>query len=220
MIYLDNHATTPCDPQVVADDERISALFGNAAIAHLKLPLPGHHLGIHSIDHDEYIENGGSFIDGFCQDYKKTTPYVLSRFAFGITLEKPIYTLAVHELLLGNSDIESKVVYDLIAAIHQHHIIKIFESSNSYLFEANHQDIILSFPFHQGTIDYLNRDQPTFVERYADVMGFALSAVVLLFGLFVLTRSHPLMSYVVLRRWRAWANLGAWRRLLPVRLPK
>lgn len=137
---------------------------------------------LYSLDHEEDVGQG-SFIEGFCKDYKKTTPYILSRYAFGITLDKPVFTLAVHELLVTKADLKSKVVYDLIETIHHHHIVPIFESSNSYTFEVNHQDINLSFPFHDGTIDYLNRDKPTFVERYAEVMGFVLSAFILLFGL-------------------------------------
>lgn len=137
---------------------------------------------LYSLDHESDMGQG-SFIEGFCKEYKKTTPYILSRYAFGITMDRPIFTLAVHELLVATDDLPSKVVYDLIQTIHHHHIVPIFESSNSYTFEVNHQDINLSFPFHNGTIDYLNRDQPSFVERYAEVMGFILSAFILLFGL-------------------------------------
>lgn len=128
-------------------------------------------------------KGNGSFVEGFCQEYKKTTPYVLSRDAFGIALEKPIYTFAVHELLVTRRDFPAEVIYDLIETIHHHHIVPVFGSSNNYTFEVNQQDINLIFPFQQGTVDYLNRDQPKFVERYAEVMGFVLSAFVLLIGL-------------------------------------
>lgn len=143
---------------------------------------------LYSLDYDKDVGQG-SFIEGFCKEYKKTTPYVLSRYAFGITLDKPVFTLAVHELLVTKADLRSKVIYDLIETIHHHHIVPIFESSNSYTFEVNHQDINLSFPFHQGTIDYLNRDKPSFVERYAEVMGFILSSFILLFGLIASLRA-------------------------------
>lgn len=137
---------------------------------------------IYSLDHEDTFGKG-SFIEGFCQSYKKTTPYIISRFAFGTTLKDPIYTLAVHELLMATVNTPNKVIYDLIQTIHQHHIVPIFESSNSYTFEVNHQDINLSFPFHAGTIDYLNRDQPSFIERYSEFMGFILSAFIVIFGL-------------------------------------
>ena len=138
---------------------------------------------IYSLDHEETYGKG-SFIEGFCQAYKKTTPYIVSRYAFGITLDKPIYTLAVHELLMTTTKVSNKVIFDLIETIHQHHIVPLFESSNSYTFEVNHQDINLSFPFHDGTIDYLERDKPSFIERYSEFMGFILSAFIVLFGLF------------------------------------
>ena len=138
---------------------------------------------IYSLDHEETYGKG-SFIEGFCQAYKKTTPYIISRYAFGITLEKPIYTLAVHELLMTTSNVPRKVIFDLLETIHQHHIVPIFESSNSYTFEVNHQDINLSFPFHGGAIDYLERDKPAFIERYSEFMGFILSVFIVLFGLF------------------------------------
>ena len=144
---------------------------------------------IYSLDHEETYGKG-SFIEGFCQAYKKTTPYIISRYAFGITLEKPVFSLAVHELLMATTDVPNKVVYDLIETIHQHHIVPIFESSNSYTFEVNHQDINLSFPFHSGTIDYMERDQPTFVERYAEFMGFILSVFIVVFGLSASIRAN------------------------------
>ncbi|WP_462249249.1 hypothetical protein [Ekhidna sp.] len=137
---------------------------------------------IYSLDHEETYGKG-SFIEGFCQAYKKTTPYIISRYAFGITMENPVYTLAVHELLMTTSDVPKKVIFDLIETIHQHHIVPIFESSNSYTFEVNHQDINLSFPFHGGTINYLERDKPSFIERYSEFMGFILSVFIVLFGL-------------------------------------
>ncbi len=137
---------------------------------------------IYSMDHQDTFGQG-SFIEGFCQSYKKTTPYIISRYAFGTTLDDPIYTLAVHELLVAHTDAPNKVVYDLIETIHQHHVVPIFESSNSYTFEVNHQDINLSFPFHDGTINYVNRDKPSFIERYSEFMGFVLSAFIVIFGL-------------------------------------
>ncbi|GEM_PF-5208041 len=136
---------------------------------------------IYSLDHAE-TRGQGSFIEGFCQSYKKTTPYILSRYSFGVTLKEPVFTLAVHELLISKSDLASQVIYDLIETIHQHHVVPIFESSNSYTFQVNHQDINLSFPFHTGTIDYINRDQPSFIERYSEFMGFILSVMIVLFG--------------------------------------
>lgn len=136
---------------------------------------------IYSLDEIE-LKGNGSFIEGFCRDYKKTTPYVLSRDAFGIVLDEPIYTISVHELLVTTSSMPNQVVYDLIKAIHGHHIIKIFDSSNNYSFEVNHEDINLSFPFHSGTINYMNREKPSFVERYATTMSFVLSFIVLIGG--------------------------------------
>jgi len=139
-------------------------------------------VNLYSLDHEETYGKG-SFIEGFCQAYKKTTPYIISRYAFGITLEKPVFSLAVHELLMSSTDVPNKVVFDLIETIHQHHIVPIFESSNSYTFEVNHQDINLSFPFHNGTIDYLEREKPSFIERYSEFMGFVLSVFIVIFGL-------------------------------------
>ncbi|MFY0652722.1 MAG: hypothetical protein JXQ96_11840 [Cyclobacteriaceae bacterium] len=137
---------------------------------------------IYSLDKPDSRGNG-SFLEGFCKDYKKTTPYLLPRHAFGMVLKEPVYTMAVHELLVVRDNMPKKVVYDLMETFHHHHIVPIFESYNNYTFEANQQDINLTFPFHLGTIDYMNREKPKFVERYADVMGFVLSACVLLVGL-------------------------------------
>ncbi|MFY0598234.1 MAG: hypothetical protein JXR03_01095 [Cyclobacteriaceae bacterium] len=137
---------------------------------------------IYSLDHKDTYGKG-SFIEGFCQSYKKTTPYIISRYAFGTTLQDPVYTLAVHELLVAQTGTADKVIYDLIETIHQHHVVPIFASSNSNTFEVNHQDINLTFPFHDGTINYINRDKPSFIERYSEFMGFVLSVFIVIFGL-------------------------------------
>ena len=137
---------------------------------------------IYSLDFPDSRDNG-SFLEGFCRSYKKTTPYLLTKHAFGIVLREPIYTMAVHELLITSKSLPTHVVSDLMETFHHHHIVPIFDSYNTYTFEANHQDINLTFPFHEGTIDYMNREKPKFVERYADFMGFVLSACVLIIGL-------------------------------------
>ena len=43
----------------------------------------------------------------------------------------------------------------------------------------------LLFPLHKGTLNYLNREKPTFLERYGPSMAFILSVTLLGWGYFV-----------------------------------
>ncbi|NOS54808.1 MAG: hypothetical protein HOP37_00965 [Cyclobacteriaceae bacterium] len=48
----------------------------------------------------------------------------------------------------------------------------------------------LLFPLHIGTTSYLRREQPTFLEKYADAIALILSIVAVIFGAVQAIRNH------------------------------
>ena len=49
-------------------------------------------------------------------------------------------------------------------------------------FDGSTVNATLSFPLHQGSLNYLNRDEPSFFERYAELIGVSITIIVLFSG--------------------------------------
>jgi TRAP-type uncharacterized transport system substrate-binding protein len=131
---------------------------------------------------DISFSNRGSSVEGFCMKNPRSRPFIVPRNFFGQKPEYPIYTIAMDEIMITSEAIDERVIYDLVSDIYSG---KHFLSQNNLLFnyltESFNQDA-LNFPLHQGTINYLRRDAPTFFERYAELFGVAFSILVVLFG--------------------------------------
>ena len=131
---------------------------------------------------DVALDRKGSRVDGFLLRNPQFDSFIIPRNTFENYPEEPILTLAVMVVLVTRRDMGEDVVYELVATV--------LESSNhrarrnpllgflSSEFDATR----LSFPLHEGTRQYLNRDQPGFLERYAEVMALVFSLVIVVAG--------------------------------------
>ena len=131
---------------------------------------------------DINYSNRGSSIEGFCMNYPRTEPFIVPRNFFGQKPEVPIYTVLLDELLVTHEDADKTIIYDLVNDIYEG---KHYLSQNEKLFTHIREDFdqdALNFPLHQSTSDYLMRDQPSFLERYAEAIGVIFSVLVVLFG--------------------------------------
>lgn len=136
---------------------------------------------IFSLD-DPALAGKGSSVDGFCLSYLGARPYIIPRNAYGSAPERPVLTLAVDAVLLGRSDLDPAFVYDLAGALlAQHHLLAKDDPILIALgdrFDPN----ILYFPPHEGMRMYLDRNAPSYLERYSSVFGLILSLVLALAG--------------------------------------
>ncbi len=128
------------------------------------------------------LEGRGSRVDGYLMHHPNLQSFVLPKNTFGQYPSEPVLTVAVPITVITQRDMSDDVVYDFVAAI--------LENSSS-LFRKNpvlgylSPDFAatkLNYPLHEGTQQYLNRDQPTFLERYAEVIALILSVSLLLAG--------------------------------------
>lgn len=131
---------------------------------------------------DINFSNRGSSVEGFCMNYPRTEPFIVPRNFFGREPTYPIYTVSVNELIVSRSDMDDSFIYDFVSAIYggKHQL-----SQNEILCTHIKEDFdrdALNFPLHQGTTDFLERDQPTFFERYAEAFGVVFSIMVVMFG--------------------------------------
>lgn len=136
---------------------------------------------IYSLE-DINFSNRGSSVEGFCMNYPRTEPFIVPRNFFGQKPTYPIYTVSLHELIATTSTMDERLVYDFVKDLYggRHYL-----SQKEVLFTHIKEDFdrdALNFPLHQGTIDFLERNKPTFFERYAEAFGVIFSILVVLVG--------------------------------------
>ncbi len=122
----------------------------------------------------------GNSVDGYAMKHPQSHPMILPKYLFNGKPEIPIQTLSVNDVLVAHKDFSESVVYDIIEVLTEKRNLLLQYDRNYNLLptlddELNH----LSFPLHQGTLNYMNREKPTFLERYAEVMALIFSFLVL-----------------------------------------
>jgi len=131
---------------------------------------------------DISYSNRGSSVEGFCMNYPRTKPFIVPRNFFGQKPSIPIYTVVLDELLVTHEKTDKTLIYDFVNDIYEgRHYLSQSEKLFIHITEDFDQDA-LNFPLHDGTVNYLKRDQPSFLERYAEAIGVIFSVLVVLYG--------------------------------------
>jgi len=119
----------------------------------------------------------GSAADGFCLKYPMAKPYIIPKNIYSDLPKDPVLTVAVDAILLTRSDIQDHVIYDFMHAILNNKQFLVIDLNNKLLSQLTEQfdPLSLRFPLHPGAKAYLERDQPSFFERYAELLGFIFS---------------------------------------------
>lgn len=131
---------------------------------------------------DINFSNRGSSVEGFCMNYPRTEPFIVPKNFFGRKPTYPIYTVSVNQLIVTNSKMDDSFIFDFVSAVYTS---KQQLSQEQILCTHIKEDFdrnALNFPLHQGTVDFLERDQPSFFERYAEAFGVIFSILVVAFG--------------------------------------
>ena len=132
---------------------------------------------------DDYRLAGlGSRVDGYLLHHPGLQSYIIPKNSIEQFPEEPILTLAIPITLIAHKDMPAETVYEIVETI---------LSNASYL---AHRDPMLGFlsyrfdttrlayPLHEGTQRYLRRDEPGFLERYAELMALLVTLLLLTFG--------------------------------------
>jgi TRAP transporter TAXI family solute receptor len=128
--------------------------------------------------------NQGSTIDGFCLKYPLAKPYIIPKRIYRSQPSEPVLTVAIDAVLLTKENIKNEVVYNIVETIVNNKQM-IASDQNCQLFgqmNANFNPSKLHFPLHPGARQYLERDKPSFLERYAELMGFIFSLFIAIIG--------------------------------------
>jgi hypothetical protein len=110
-------------------------------------------------------------------------PFVIPLGTYGESTPEPIVTIAVDKILVTRSDLDSAVVYDLISDILR--LRPALAAKRPGLFQQLSEDFDVSrsrFVLHPGTLDYLQRSEPTIYERYSGVAEVLVTLLIALFS--------------------------------------
>jgi TRAP transporter TAXI family solute receptor len=152
--------------------------FNNARIKHM---LENEHGVIFSLDNYELLHRG-STVDGFCMKYPRSEPFIIPKKIYSTQPEKPVLTVAIKSVLLTHSDIDDLDIYHLVETIFKN--TQLLANHDALLGELteNFDPNKLNFPLHDGMKMYLERNKPSFFERYAELVGVLFSILVVSIG--------------------------------------
>lgn len=134
----------------------------------------------------------GAVVEGLAIKYPQLQPFIIPRHTYEKLNDKPILTLSVDTLLVARRGLPDELVYDLARTVLENR--QEFGKINASLFRGISEQInfaALNFPMHPGARDYLERNEPTLFERYAESIG-------VLFSVFVASVS----ALIAFWRWR------------------
>ncbi|WP_424962732.1 TAXI family TRAP transporter solute-binding subunit [Ekhidna sp.] len=131
-----------------------------------------------------------SIVEGIALKYPRMSPFVIPQKSYWGYTEDPIVTLAVDLIMVVRSGLLEVTVNDFTKTMLRNR--QVFTSIDPLLFDGLREDFnqgILNIPLHEGARTFLDRDEPSFLERYAELGGVILSIVIALFsGIVSLTK--------------------------------
>lgn len=144
---------------------------------------------LYSFDNVENFGKG-SIVEGISLRYPQVHPFIIPEYTYRKLSSEPIVTVATDAILVASSDMREQAIYDITKTLFEEKqefidLSPLIASGMSEDFSRKE----LSFPLHEGARIYLDRDEPGFVERYAELFGVVFSiAVALISGLISLSK--------------------------------
>ena len=129
-----------------------------------------------------HLDQGeGSEVEGIALNYPRIKPYVIPKTTYGELTKEPIVTIATDMMYVVRESMGATAVADLTRSIFAHRD-KFVHLNPAFYFGIieNFDRSKLSYPLHEGARSFLDRDEPSFVERYAELGGVILAVIIAL----------------------------------------
>lgn len=111
--------------------------------------------------------------------YPQLEPFILPRGLYPQLTSEPTLTVAVQTLLVAREELPEDTVFDVATSIRA--LGATFGQIYPLAQPGLHRDLDerqLAIPIHPGAMRFLNRDAPSFLERYAEVMALLVTLLV------------------------------------------
>lgn len=123
----------------------------------------------------------GSIVDRATLLNPRLRPFIIPIGTYGERTPEPVVTVAVDELLVARADMRPPVAYDLIREILR--MRPALSGNRPSIFHTLNDDIdpsSFTFAMHPGARFYVDRDEPTWIERYSGVAEVAVTVLIAL----------------------------------------
>lgn len=130
-------------------------------------------LNSHQFEHiglDNSESNGGNIIS-LITKYPLYYPFVLPKNYYGSQPKSPIFSLSSPAMMITNSKLPSSTAYDLSKIIYENRTRISQKSEISLDWGGNLNYKNLTTPLHEGSSKYFFKDEPSFLERYVEVIS-------------------------------------------------
>ena len=131
----------------------------------------------------------GSTVDGIILNYPPAMPFILPKAYYDGKPVEPVLTVAIPDILITRKDESNALIYDLVKSLVENKK-RLVDMDNIYklLQTSELTNESFTFPLHSGAVDYLNRDKPSLLTRYAAVIWPFISIIAILAGAFASVR--------------------------------
>jgi TRAP-type uncharacterized transport system substrate-binding protein len=132
----------------------------------------------------------GAAVEGISFTYPQMEPFVIPARTYGHANSEAVLTTSVSTLLVAREDLSTTRMHDLAEALidNKQQLALVHPSLFHGITERFNVDS-LNFPMHDGAQDYLDRNEPGFLERYAELAGVSFTvSLALISGLVGIAR--------------------------------
>ncbi len=131
----------------------------------------------------------GSKVEGFTLMNMSVYPFVIPMHIYKGKPEKSILTIAIKDILIARTDLSNQIVYDIVEALTEHRSRIIQLDNNFNLLDFDYDKHVLSFPIHDGTRHYIDKNKPPLWSKYVKMIWPLISISAVLFGIFASFRN-------------------------------
>lgn len=126
----------------------------------------------------------GSLAESICTRHPQFQPYVISRDLYGDFSEGPVLTVAVDAVLVCRSNLKADLIFGIIKVLHENRRDIISINPLLHHFSGDFNPERLTYRLHEGARNYLDRYEPTFVERHAELLSVVVTVILALASAF------------------------------------
>lgn len=120
-----------------------------------------------------------STVEGISLKYPRMSPFVIPKNSYWGFTPAPVVTLSVDLVMMVRSGLGEVAINDFTKTMLRNR--QIFTGIDPLLYYGMQEDFDqgrLNIPLHEGSRTFLDRDEPSFVERYAELGGVILSLII------------------------------------------
>ncbi len=132
----------------------------------------------------------GSQAEGIVLRYPNLRPFILPRQTYPGLTDEPVLTLAVRSILIAGTGLDEQTAYTVASQLftHAQDVGAVYPLATSEL-DPGVDATSFTLPLHPGARRYIERDQPGFIERFAEVLALAATlAIALISSLYALLK--------------------------------